>query len=686
LPKILAVTKDNRTFNLFFNQILDFFNGKVTILSSEQCLDYEDVDIILLSNKELEEHQYPEEKVLIARRTINIARLEELLSLPAGTECLVVNNLASTASETIEILENLGFELKFYPYYPGIKTYQKVEVAIIPEALEMVPKGIKRMINIGLRPLDFSTLIELSLKLNINIDRANIQSARYIQEIIKLSRNLSHSFKEVAHLNHQLDAILNTVHDGILATDAEKKIIKINRSAKSMLGMHHSENEIIGKKVSEILPKLKLDSYINDDLSQKNHVISFNERKLIINNSSIVVGQKNSGDVTAFQDVTRIQALEQEIRKKIQKKGFSSRYSISDIIGKSQRMKDILHIINKLAKTERTVLILGENGTGKELFAHSIHQLSSRHNGPFIPVNFAGLPESLAESELFGYEEGTFTGGVKGGKQGLFELAHNGTIFLDEIGDAPKNLQTLLLRVLQEKQVMRVGGRSIIPVNVRVIAATNKDLKKMVEEGSFREDLYYRLFVLPLRIPPLRDRKEDIPELITHFFEEFCPTIPSISDEVLNELVNYNWPGNVRELASVVQYMITVMENNVITFLDLPEQFHRTGPTVIKDDTLLQLTKEGDLVDFHTILCSLLEAMQERKSIGRGKIVSYAKEKGVLLTDQQVRRRMETLRDLGFIQSGTKGQGSKLTQMGMNIIKQMERIINENEKVMKRLS
>jgi PAS domain S-box-containing protein len=686
VPKILAVTKDNRTYKLFFKQISDFFNGKVTILSSEQCHVYENVDIILLSNKELQDDLYPEEKVLIARRTINIARLKELISLPAGTECLVVNNLASTASETIEILENLGFELKFYPYYPGIKTYQKVEVAIIPEALEMVPKGIKRMINIGLRPLDFSTLIELSLKLNINIDRANIQSARYIQEIIKLSRNLSHSFKEVAHLNHQLDAILNTVHDGILATDAEKNIIKINRSAKSMLGMHHSENEIIGKKVSEILPKLRLDSYIHDDLSQKNHVISFNERKLIINNSSIVVEEKNIGDVTAFQDVTRIQTLEQEIRKKIQKMGFSSKYSISDIIGKSQRMKDILHIINKLAKTDRTVLILGENGTGKELFAHSIHQLSSRHNGPFIPVNFAGLPESLAESELFGYEEGTFTGAVKGGKQGLFELAHNGTIFMDEIGDAPKNLQTLLLRVLQEKQVMRVGGRSIIPVNVRVIAATNKDLKKMVEEGSFREDLYYRLFVLPLRVPTLRDRKEDIPELITHFFEEYCPIIPSISNDVMNELVSYDWPGNVRELASVVQYMITVMENNIITFLDLPEQFQRTGPSVKIDDTLLQLTKEGDLVDFHTILSSLLEAMQERKSIGRGKIVSYAKENGVLLTDQQVRRRMETLRDMGFIQSGTKGQGSKLTQMGMNTMNEMERIISENEKVMKRLS
>ncbi|MEH7482298.1 PAS domain-containing protein, partial [Neobacillus drentensis] len=273
MPEILVVTKDYRTFKLFYKQITDFFNGKVTILSSEQCDDFDHVDLILLSIEELLDDRYPAEKVLIARRTINIARLEELISLPAGTECLVVNNLAETTSETIEILENFGFELNFYPYYPGIKTYQKVEVAIIPEAIEMVPKGIKKMINIGLRPMDFSTLIELSLKLNINIDRANIQSARYIQEIITLSRKLSHSFKEVDNLNHQLDAILNTVNDGILATDEEKNIIKINRSAKSILGIDFSENEIIGKKVKEILPKLKIDNFIDDDHSTNNHVI-----------------------------------------------------------------------------------------------------------------------------------------------------------------------------------------------------------------------------------------------------------------------------------------------------------------------------------------------------------------------------------------------------------------------------
>ncbi|KIL48492.1 histidine kinase [Jeotgalibacillus soli] len=681
MPRILVLTKDDRTFKLFNDQITAFFQGEVTTLSSKEHENDEEADLILLSNKELLLDTYPSDKVLIARRTINVARLEKLISLPQGSECLVINNLADTASETIELLENFGFKFKFFPYFPGLKKYPKIDIAIVPEAIEMVPKDIKNIINIGLRPLDFSTLIEIALILNINIDRANIQSARYIQEIISLSRQLSYSFNQVSHLNQQLDAILNTVHDGILATDAGKNIIKINNSAKKILGINSSEKEILGRNIADILPKLSINSAsTKDQVSGENHVISLNDRKIIINKSSFEVEQKNIGEVTAFQDVTRIQQLEREIRKKIQSKGFSPKYSVGDIIGQSPKIRDIQLVMHKIAKTDRTVLILGENGTGKELFAHSVHQLSLRKNGPFIPVNFAGLPDSLAESELFGYEEGTFTGAVRGGKQGLFELAHNGTIFLDEIGDAPKSLQTLLLRVLQEKQVMRVGGRSIIPVDVRVIAATNKDLKKQVEEGSFREDLYYRLFVLPLRIPSLKERREDIPDLINHFIRNFSSAIPVITSEVMDTLIYYDWPGNVRELVSVVQYMTTVMENNIVTMEDLPEQFrYEEKPPPESDELVVRLVKEWDLVDFYTILTCLLEAKNERKSIGRGKIVSYCSDKGILLSDQQVRHRMEILRDLGLIYSGTKGQGSRISQLGLSTYPIIEKTMRQNE-------
>jgi sigma-54 dependent transcriptional regulator, acetoin dehydrogenase operon transcriptional activator AcoR len=667
LPSLMLVTKDRRTNDLFYHQIMDFFEGNINIIRHQDFNRYDEVDIILVSSPQFIQDHLPAEKIIIGRRAINVEVVEQLVSLPEQTECLVINNIAETTFDCIEYLSNLGLNLKFYPYFPGMEGgFKKTKVAIIPMALEMVPKGIEKIIDIGLRPLDLSTLIEIGSRLQYNLDTAHIYAAKYIKEIISLTSRLSNLLQDVNDLNHKLDAILNTVHDGIIATDEGKKIIKINNSAKKILGLTIEEEQLKGTKFDEVFPKLAIEKENNIE----NQLVSINEKKLVVNKVSIMSDKKNIGDVTAFQDVTRIQHLEQDIRKKIQNKGFSSRYTTENIIGESRRIKETLRIMEKIGKNDNTVLILGENGTGKELFAHSIHNMSMRKNGPFIPVNFAGLPESLAESELFGYEDGTFTGASKGGKQGLFELAHNGTILLDEIGDASLSLQILLLRVLQEKQVMRVGGRSIIPVNVRVIAATNKDLKSLVKSGKFREDLYYRLFILPLRIPPLRERKEDIPILINTFIKNYSSSIPKIDDEVMERLFEYQWPGNIRELLSVIQYMTIVMEGNRITKNDLPEQFKQANDTRAEgtSEVISLLKQEGDLGEFASILNCLYEAKQQRVNYGRGKIVEYLQINNCSLSEQQVRRRMEVLRNLTLIYSGNKGQGSKITEAGMDIL------------------
>jgi sigma-54 dependent transcriptional regulator, acetoin dehydrogenase operon transcriptional activator AcoR len=672
-PTLLLVTKDSRTSEMFYNQIFDFLNGEINIIQKDECRDFSEVDLILVSSPQLirEENEYPLEKLIIGRRALNVEVVEKLVALPDGTECLVVNNIADTTYDTIEYLNNLGLNLIFYPYYPGMKKdYKRTKVAIIPMALEMVPKGIQEIINIGLRPLDYSTLVEIGSRLNYDLKNAHIYAAKYIKKIIHLSKNLSNLLHDVNNLNNQLDAILNTVHDGIIATDESKKIIKINNAAQKILGLTMEENEMNGQLFDQVFPKLVMNP--GDDI--ENHLISINDKKLVVNKMSIISESMNIGDVTAFQDVTRIQHLEQDIRKQIQSKGFNSRYTSENIIGNSPRIKETLRIMEKIGKTDRTVLILGENGTGKELFAHSIHNLSMRKNGPFIPVNFAGLPESLAESELFGYEDGTFTGASKGGKQGLFEMAHNGTILLDEIGDASLNLQILLLRVLQENQVMRVGGRRILPVNVRVIAATNKDLKSLVECGKFREDLYYRLFVLPLRIPPLRERKEDIPLLIKTFIKNYSASIPKIDDQVMEKFYDYHWPGNIRELVSVIHYMTIVMEGNKITIDDLPEQFKESAiaPVDNHSDILSKLQQEGDFDEFYTILKCLFEGKKQRVNYGRGKIVEYLQQEKCILSEQQVRRRMEVLRDLDLIYSGNKGQGSKITDSGIMVLNRLK--------------
>lgn len=245
------------------------------------------------------------------------------------------------------------------------------------------------------------------------------------------------------------------------------------------------------------------------------------------------------------------------------------------IIGESPKMKRVLEMVEKVANSNATVLITGESGTGKELIANAIHYNSNRKDKPYVKVNCGAIPESLIESELFGHEKGAFTGAISR-KLGRFERANGGTIFLDEVGELSPATQVKLLRVLQERQIERVGGTEVIDVDIRVIAATNRDLKKMVEEGAFREDLYYRLNVMPIELPPLRERKEDIPKLIRYFLKKYCDEMGKpdmdVSDNAMEALVSYSWKGNIRELENVMERLVILSQGNVINKGDLPKE------------------------------------------------------------------------------------------------------------------
>ena len=270
------------------------------------------------------------------------------------------------------------------------------------------------------------------------------------------------------------------------------------------------------------------------------------------------------------------------------------KFSLDNIIGQSEAMQKVYQMVQKVAPRDATVLIRGESGTGKELIAQAIHQLSTRANGPFIDVNCAALPETLLESELFGHEKGAFTGAEKQ-KKGRFELADGGTIFLDEIGEISSATQVKLLRVLQNKTIMRVGGEINIPVNVRTIAATNSDLEAMMKEGTFREDLYYRLNVFPIYLPPLRERKEDIPDLITHFLKKNHQPDDKIDPKVITALMNYHWPGNVRELENIIERMIILAGDDPITPDFLPPQIQGFSPT--STSVSLDIPEQGISID-----------------------------------------------------------------------------------------
>ncbi|MGE5483800.1 MAG: sigma 54-interacting transcriptional regulator [Ignavibacteriales bacterium] len=359
-------------------------------------------------------------------------------------------------------------------------------------------------------------------------------------------------------------AILNSISDGVIATDSSGRITSINKSAESILGARAAN--AAGANLPAILPEFgdAFSGIMQSGKPETDLVTTLGSRTVVVNYVPLKQGSQPSGTLITLKDVTEVQMLEQAVRKKLASGGLVAKYTFGDIVARGARMRETLSLARRFGRTERTVLILGETGTGKELFAHAIHNESPRHHGPFVSINCSALPENLLESELFGYEEGAFTGARKGGKPGMFELAHAGTIFLDEIGAIPARLQMSLLRVLQEREIMRVGGSRVMPVDVRVIAATNARLEELVWANEFRADLYYRLNVLTLRVPPLRDRKEDIQALILHFLRkslgrgiDMGAVLP---DRCLPLLVDYPWPGNVRQLENVVERLCTMYE------------------------------------------------------------------------------------------------------------------------------
>jgi len=277
----------------------------------------------------------------------------------------------------------------------------------------------------------------------------------------------------------------------------------------------------------------------------------------------------------------------------------TKRYTFQDIIGKSPKIQEVFELVKTVGPTKSTILLRGASGTGKELVARAIHQLSPRNEKPFVAVSCAALTESLLESELFGHEKGAFTGAIAQ-KKGKFELADNGTIFLDEIGDIDPKTQADLLRVLQEREFTRVGGQETIKVDVRIIAATNKDLNKLMQEGKFRQDLYYRLNVITINIPPLQERREDIPLLCEHFLHKYnienSKKIQRLSEDALKVLLEHNWPGNVRELEHAIEHAVTIEKTNVITVESLPPAFRAQGAFpcayVAEDKPLDEVEKE----------------------------------------------------------------------------------------------
>lgn len=414
-----------------------------------------------------------------------------------------------------------------------------------------------------------------------------------------------------------LTSILNSIHEGVLVVDVSSTILYANPAYTRNLGVPVAR--VLGKKLIDIEPSSKILDVLSTGrqiVDDRSHIYSLN-KDIVANITPIYDGAKLTGAVAVFRDISEIQALQEKIlktRHEMEKvKDLSSRYytelqqlrsrfmAMEEIIFESPQMRNIIETVLQIARVDSTVLITGESGVGKEIVAKLIHRAGPRKDGPFIPVNCGAIPENLLESEFFGYERGAFTGASTSGKPGLFELSQHGTLFLDEIAELPLNLQVKLLRVLQDQSLTRLGGLKPVNLDARIIAATSRDLKEMVNNKLFRPDLYYRINVIPIHIPPLRERQLDILPLTRFFLKKYNNKYDlnkKMSPEVLKLLESYPWHGNVRELENLIERLVVSSDSSLINLNDetlidcLGEKNHTVDGIIINETMNLKQARD----------------------------------------------------------------------------------------------
>lgn len=427
-----------------------------------------------------------------------------------------------------------------YWYSNSVDFYQQVEQAKNNSIEVVIGGGMRGQLMCEERGIAHISLIS---------GRTTIyQTLARVKDIIETKRKEQESSAFIR-------TVVDLSHEGITAINGKKEVVVLNHEAARLFRIN--PKEIVNKSIDQLIGKEHFTKLFKGSPNGLGELHEIPGAKLLVNRAPYRLNNEE-GIVVTFQDITQIQESEQKIRRELYQKGLVAKYSFDDIIHTSLIMKKIITKAQRFSKVDGNVLIIGESGTGKELMAQSIHNAHPRRKkGPFVAINCTALTDNLLESELFGYEQGSFTGADKKGKPGLFELAHGGTIFLDEIGKISLDLQSKLLRVLQEREVRRIGGDRNIPIDVRVIAAANENIQSLMEEGKFRIDLYYRLEVLVLRLPALRDKKEDIPKLIDFMLQKYASIykkeVVQIDQSLIRQMSQLEWPGNLRQLENMVE-------------------------------------------------------------------------------------------------------------------------------------
>lgn len=606
-----------------------------------------------------------ENELLFANRTISKEGLEALKALPEGTEAILVNVNGEMAINTISLLYQLNLRhIHLTPYYPGMKNPPKAKVAITPGEKGSVPDSVEKVIDIGDRMLDISTIMEIAVKLDLYDGREKDLIKKYFTSIVPMG-GMEKMVGRTQKLQSQLELMMQMTGEGLIVVGEDGRIHSYNQAVEELLG--HEKEALIGQKITEVLPGIEYDRNLDCLRKIEDKVIRYRGNDLIMGMQPVTSHGEIYGGLIRLRSYIDSEKQQHRLRAQIIGKGHKARYTFEDLVGTSKPMEKTKDIAQRMAMSDASVLITGETGTGKEIIAQAIHNASRRMDFQFVAINCAALPESLLESELFGYKEGAFTGARRGGRAGLFELSHMGTLFLDEIGEMPITLQSRLLRVLQEREVMRIGGDSVINVDVRVIAATNRNLKDLIREGKFRQDLYFRLHVLPLKVPPLRRRREDIPLLIQEIQKEMGVNF-SITEETMKALKNHPWEGNVRELRNCMEYFASLNKKRV-EYGDLP--YREEAPLereAVPEKHPLEEHFQSKTPEVLRLLDVLGKAKIERKRMGRRSLVMEMENRDIWVSEQEVRGIIHKLEELGLVEVSAGRGGTKITVIGERML------------------
>lgn len=685
--RLILVAIEQEAMNQYLLTLKQFFRDEIDIIgyyTNGQALPERlEGELVLYTSQELVptiRSRIPETaNILLLRRALPRASLEKLRSCPPDTNAVFFDYSVATAKHLISLILNCGFRnLNFTPLGRDSSPEQlqaalggENELLVIAGLGDLVTITMAEVVDLGWAVIDANVLLESAILLDCFNARLERRLFRYMHMVPDTTHGILYFLRTTTESESKYQTIMELLEDGILAYGKNGVITHCNSALTTMF--HIEKKDVVGANLQNVaLPKTIKENLLALRPMEDKWIAGGGARShFTLTTYEIKFFSEVTDYVAVIRSSDRVQRRSSQVRRHLQAKSFRAKYTFQDILGSSPAISLCRQTAERLARAEGSVLITGETGTGKELFAQAIHNASPRCGMPFVAVNCAALTPSLLESELFGYEAGAFTGSKAEGHVGLFECAHEGTIFLDEIGEFPIELQAKLLRVLEEQEVRPVGSHRTVPIDVRIIAATNQDLYRLVEEKRFRADLYYRLNLFPLRLPPLRERPEDI-SILAECFLNGKGEHHQMTPGLIHALTSCPWPGNIRELRNCIQYMVSLGSQRLDVHL-LPPHMGPNAEVVSAEaspvptrEYLAVSLPEQQMVD--VILDELCHGPMSRTALTRSLL-----ERGLQVTEYRVRTLLGHLREQGVVLYGAGRGGIRLTPKGFDAAMEVQR-------------